>query len=82
MVEKSPRDRFASMAEVAAALERLTGEQTLLPVPQTSTLGRLKSWSTGIFSGLVRPGSPRKPAGGTSTGSAVDENAPTLIDPP
>ena len=45
----------------------------------TATLG---GGSTGIVSGLVRPGSPRKPAGGTSTGSSVDENAPTLIDPP
>jgi serine/threonine protein kinase len=82
MVAKSPGDRFANMAEVAAALEALLGRDTEIPVTHTSTLGRLKSWSTGIFSSLVRPGSLRKSAGGTSSESALDPDNPTLIDPP
>jgi hypothetical protein len=81
MIAKSPADRFANMAEVATALERLIGKQTEVPVTHTSTLGRLKSWSTGVFSNLVRPGGSRKPPGGTSSDSIVNPDTPTLIDP-
>ena len=90
MVAKSPKDRFANMAQVAAALEGLIGKDTDIPLTHTSTLGRIKSWSSGIFSSLVRPGIPRRPAGGSSSRtagrssseSAPDPGTPTLIDPP
>lgn len=82
MIAKSPGDRFANMAEVAAALEGLIEKDTEIPVTHTSALGRLKTWSTGILSSLVRPGIPRKSSGGTSAESALDANAPTLLDPP
>jgi serine/threonine protein kinase len=82
MVAKSPGDRFASMAEVAAALDGLVGKDTEIPLNQSSTLGKLKSWSSTILSSLVRPGSPRRPADGTSTESAMDPNTPTLFNPP
>ncbi len=81
MVAKSPGDRFASMAEVAAALDALVVKDTEIPVSYTSTLGRLKTWSTGILSGLARSGSSRKHTGGTSSETSVDPNTPTVIDP-
>ncbi len=82
MVAKSPGDRFASMAAVAAALDGLIANDTEIPLTHSSTLGRLKSWSSGVFSSLVRAGNTRKPAGGTSSESAPDPGAPTLIDSP
>jgi hypothetical protein len=81
MMAKSPADRFASMSEVAAVLEGLRGKDADIPFTHTSTLGRLKTWSTGIFSNLVRPGAPRKAQGGTSSESILDPNTPTLINP-
>jgi len=82
MIAKSPGDRFASMAEVAAALDGLLKKDTEIPINHTSTLDRLKTWSSGILSSLVRPGIPRKSTGGTSSESTLDPNTPTLIDPP
>jgi serine/threonine protein kinase len=82
MIAKSPGDRFPNMAEVAAVLEALVEKNTDIPIAHTSTLGRLKSWSTAILSGLVRPGGLQKSAGGTSSGLTVDPNTPTLLDIP
>jgi serine/threonine protein kinase len=82
MVAKLPGDRFPNMAEVASALEALIGKETDIPVTHTSTLGRLKTWSTEVFASLVRPRGPRHSAGGNSSESAVDPYSPTLIDPP
>ena len=82
MIAKSPGDRFPNMAEVASVLEALIGKNTDIPVTHASTLDRLKSWSTGMLSGLIRPRSLRKSAGGTSSESVPDPNTPTLVDPP
>ena len=82
MVAKSPGDRFPSMAEVASVLEALIGKNTDIPVTHTSTLGRLKTWSTGIFSSLVRPQeSPQTLPAEPPSESTADPNTPTLIDP-
>jgi serine/threonine protein kinase len=82
MIAKSPADRFPNMAEVASVLEALIGTDTDIPLTHTSTLDRLKTWSTGILSSLVGRRSPRNSVGGTSSESTVDPNTPTLIDPP
>jgi serine/threonine protein kinase len=81
MIAKSPGDRFPNMAEVASVLEALIGTDTDIPLTHTSTLDRLKTWSTGILSSLVGRRSPRNSVGGTSSESTVDPNTPTLIDP-
>jgi serine/threonine protein kinase len=81
MIAKSPGDRFPSMAEVASVLEALIGTDTDIPLTHTSTLDRLRTWSTGILSSLVGRKSPRNSVGGTSSESTVDPNTPTLIDP-
>ena len=81
MIAKSPGDRFPNMAEVAVVLEALIGTDTDIPLTHTSTLDRLKTWSTGILSSLVGRRSPRNSVGGTSSESTVDPNTPTLIDP-
>ena len=82
MVAKLPKDRFASMVEVEAALEALIGSGADIPVIRTSRLSRLKSWSTGIFSSIARPGGTRNSGGGTSSESAPDPNTPTVFEPP
>jgi serine/threonine-protein kinase len=82
MVAKSPSDRFSSMSEVATALESLTGKVVEIPVTHTSTMSRLKSWSTGIFSNLVRGAPARKPSAETPSESDPDADARTLVDPP
>jgi serine/threonine protein kinase len=80
MVAKLAADRFASMAEVAAALDALGRKDTATSVTRTSALGRLKSWSSGVFSSLVR----HKPAPGSGEeaafGSNVDASTPTIAD--
>jgi serine/threonine-protein kinase len=81
MVAKSPADRYPNMAEVAAALEGLVATKSEIPVTHTSNMGRLKSWSTGIFSRLVRTGSSPKTGGGTSAEFAANADTPTLADP-
>ena len=62
MIAKSPRDRFASMAEVAAVLEALIEKNTDTPVTHTSTLGRLKTWSTEMLSGFAPDAPANLPA--------------------
>src|SRR5262249_46380123 len=56
MMAKSPEQRSASMAEVAAALEGLAPREDV-PIVKASALSRIKSWASGIFSCLVRAGS-------------------------
>src|SRR5262249_45877170 len=55
MMAKSPEGRYASMAEVVAALEGLAPRKEE-PIVKASALSRIKSWSSGIFSSLVRAG--------------------------
>jgi serine/threonine-protein kinase len=80
MVAKAPADRYASMTEVALALESVPGKDGDVPVPRPSALGRLKSWSTGVFSSLLRARNPQEPAENNLPGSAGDPIAPTLVD--
>jgi serine/threonine protein kinase len=80
MVSKSPRDRFANMAEVAAALESLAGKVSEAPIAPASAMGRLRSWSSGIFSSLVRTGISRKTIVATASDSAPDPSTPTIAD--
>jgi serine/threonine protein kinase len=80
MIAKSPRDRFPSMVEVAAVLEALIEKNLDTPAIDISTLGRLKTWSTDVFSSLVRPRMLSKSAGGASSESAPDPNTATLAD--
>jgi hypothetical protein len=69
------------MAEVAAALEGLSGDRDK-PIVHASALNRLKTWSTGIFSSMVRPARPRKAGGGSSAeNSSPKPDAATLADP-
>ena len=55
MMSKSPVDRYASMAEVVKALESSTARPDA-PIVKPSALNRVKSWSSGILSSLVRAG--------------------------
>jgi serine/threonine-protein kinase len=81
MVAKSPADRFPTMAEVAKALEEVCATKPDIPVTHSGAMGRLKTWSSGIFSRLVPAGSQRKPPGGSSSESAPDADTPTQIGP-
>jgi serine/threonine protein kinase len=81
MVAKSPGDRFASMAEAAAALESLSGKGNEAQVPHPAKAGRLKSWSTGLLSSLVRRRDPGKPGAGTSSQLGPDPETPTMAEP-
>jgi serine/threonine protein kinase len=82
MIAKSPGDRFTTMMEVASVLEALVEKNNDTPVAHTSTLGRLRSWSTEMLSGFIRPKGPRKSAGGTSSELVGDPDTPTLVAPP
>jgi serine/threonine protein kinase len=55
MIAKSPADRYASIADVVAALEGLSAREDA-PIPKASSLRRIKAWSSGIFSSFVRSG--------------------------
>jgi serine/threonine protein kinase len=80
LVAKSPADRFASMAEVAAALEALSGKETETPITRAPALGRLKSWSSGMLSSLIRAKTPRGLVENASSGSVADTDIPTIAD--
>jgi serine/threonine protein kinase len=80
MMAKLPCDRFASMAEVAQAIEKLS-QITDMPITRASVLGRLKSWSTGIFSSRSRAAHATKIGGESSAEhSSPDADAATLAD--
>jgi hypothetical protein len=81
MVAKSPGDRYATMADAAAALESLSNKGDEAHVPYPSRAGRLRSWSTGLLSSLVRARTPKQPGPGTSSQLGPDADTPTLADP-
>jgi serine/threonine protein kinase len=81
MVAKAPCDRFASMAEAAAALESVSGKGDEAQVPHPSKPSRLRSWSTGLLSSLVRHRKPGKTSPGTSSDSVPDPESPTVAEP-
>ena len=54
MLAKSPADRYASMAEVVRALDDM-GPRTDAPIVKPSAFSRVKSWTSGILSSVVRP---------------------------
>jgi serine/threonine protein kinase len=70
MMAKSPEGRYASMAEVAAALEGLSPREDE-PIVKASALSRIKSWSSGIFSSLVGAGNVTQAAGKSAVGTAL-----------
>jgi serine/threonine protein kinase len=81
MIAKSPSDRYASMAEVATALDAVAGRNSEVPIAHsTSALGRLKSWSTGLFSGLVRPRNHLKTSEIAGAPPVADADMPTIAD--
>ena len=78
MMEKSPADRFASMAEVAEALGTLSPCEAR-PVGKASIWAQITSWPTMLLSSRNRPGAPaRSPEAGSSQG---DPNSQTLANP-
>jgi serine/threonine protein kinase len=80
MIAKSPSGRFASMIEVAMAIEKLS-EQPDTPITRPSVLGRLKSWSTGVFSTRARSAHANRNGGELlSEDSPPDAGAATLAD--
>jgi serine/threonine-protein kinase len=80
MMAKSPADRHASMAEVIAALESLSGGQEM-PAPTTSRVRRIKTWSSGVFASLTRSGkSPKETIASSQIVPKVDPNAATMAD--
>jgi serine/threonine protein kinase len=80
MMAKSPADRYATMADVVASLERLSpGED--VPIVKASALSRIKSWSSGVFSSLARPRSVPPAAGKGSPDQSSADPAETIADP-
>jgi serine/threonine protein kinase len=67
LMAKSAEDRYTSMAAVVAALEELSPREDV-PIVKASALSRIKSWSSGIFSSLVRSGTVTQAAGGSASG--------------
>ena len=55
MMATATADRYASMAEVVTALEGLSPRADV-PIVKASALSRIKAWSSGIFSPLLRSG--------------------------
>lgn len=81
MMAKSLAERYQSMADVVAALEELSPHEAA-PIGKTSALGRLKFWSSGIFSSSVRPrNTPPAASSGPSKRPSVDPNQATISDP-
>jgi serine/threonine protein kinase len=79
MIAKSPSNRFATMAEVATALERLTGVRDE-PIPPPTALSRFKSWSSGIFSSRARQTRLDKEKNQASPNDSSDSEVATLAD--
>jgi serine/threonine protein kinase len=80
MMSKSTADRYASMAEVVKALEGSSPRQDVAIV-KPSALSRVKAWSSGIFSSLVRQSSPTRAIDQTSVGNPpVDPGEATMWD--
>jgi hypothetical protein len=78
MIAKLPEERFASMSEVAAALEALASHHEAR-VPEASMLSRLRSWTSGIFSSRSAPvGTLAATKEGTPDESANGEQQATL----
>jgi serine/threonine protein kinase len=81
MMAKSLDERYQSMAQVVAALDALSPQEAA-PIVKRSAFDRIKSWPSGIFSSLARPGKASKSDGGNSTPKpAIDPNQQTMADP-
>jgi serine/threonine protein kinase len=79
MMAKSPADRYASMADVVAALERLSPREDV-PIIKASVLSRIKSWSSGIFSSGVRAEAVTQAVGKSSSDRPVADPGETIAD--
>jgi eukaryotic-like serine/threonine-protein kinase len=78
MMAKSPLDRYSSMSEVAAVLEEFSPRDEV-QIVRSSALSRIKSWTSGIFSSVVRPASTiRGTTGGSSERPAIGPEEATI----
>jgi serine/threonine protein kinase len=84
MIAKLPEERFASMREVADALEAL-GSHDEVRLPEPSMLSRLRSWTSGIFSSraavantiaATRLGTSEAPASGADQETIAETHPP------
>jgi serine/threonine protein kinase len=78
MMAKSALERYSSMADVAVVLEQFSPRDERLIV-RSSALSRIKSWTSGIFSSMARPGSTiRATTGGSSERPATGPEIETI----
>jgi serine/threonine protein kinase len=82
MIAKSTVDRYSSMAEVITALDASFAGCDDVPITYPSALSRLKSWSSGVFSSLIRSHRTLEASRASSPEDAnVDEDQATLAGP-
>ncbi len=80
MMAKSVEERYPTMAQVVAALEALSPREEAAIV-KPSAFDRIKSWPSGIFASLVRPGNGQKTASGSARlKPAIDPTQETIAD--
>jgi serine/threonine protein kinase len=81
MLAKSPADRYASMAEVVRALDDM-GPRTDAPIVKPSAFSRVKSWTSGILSSVVRTADATQAVDRNSASRAeADPGQQTVADP-
>jgi serine/threonine protein kinase len=80
MMATSTSDRYASMADVVAALEKLSPQDDV-PIIKASALDRIKAWSAGIFSSMVRSGNVTQADGVTGLERRAADPGETMADP-
>jgi serine/threonine protein kinase len=81
MIAKSPADRYASMADVVAALDESSDRCADVPIAARSPLNWLRSLSSGVFSCLLRSPRTHEPSqDGSPAVASLDEDRSTLAD--
>jgi serine/threonine protein kinase len=80
MMAKTPEARYARMSDVVRALEELAPRSDELVV-KTSVMGRIKSWTSGIFASGSKPANTvMATRGNTSEGPKIDAAQETIAD--
>jgi serine/threonine protein kinase len=80
LIAKSPEDRFASMSDVAAALEELSPRCDTVVV-RPSKISRIISWTSGILGSRATPGSTiAATRGNTSERHQIGPDQATIAD--
>ncbi len=80
MIAKSVQERYHTMAQVVAVLEDMSPREEAAIV-KPSRFDRIKSWPSGIFASLVRPGiTPKTPGGSNPDKPAIDPTQQTIAD--